>query len=209
MGALRFDDAEAEQQCERAVSEALLVSPDRPEVLQTVASVRISQTKQAEARDYLTKSIDIWKDLPPEDPDVPDFPTRISLARLLMEVDMFDEASEVLDRLIVEDNTSVEAWYLCGWCYRLIGEREQQGSAAVDEQSLPFLQRSRRCIRECLKLYGLVEYEDERLKDHAEEILRGLETVLAGHPDQPEDEDDDDWEDDEGDGDDMSMADGD
>ncbi|KAE8358055.1 hypothetical protein BDV27DRAFT_138302, partial [Aspergillus caelatus] len=100
-------EEDAEARCETLITEALLVNSHAPEVLQTLASIRISQLRTDEARAALTKSVELWKDLPPEDPTVPDFATRISLARLLMEVTMELEALEVLERLILEDDQSV------------------------------------------------------------------------------------------------------
>ena len=103
-----------------------MVAPDSPEPLQTLASVRLSQEKLEDARAALTRSMEIWTDLPPEDPSVPDFPTQISLVRLLMEAEMEEQALDVLERLVEEDDHSVEAWYLGGWCLNLLAAKESR-----------------------------------------------------------------------------------
>jgi len=207
---LSFDDAEAEKQCNKAVEEALSVAPDQPTTLQTAASVRISQLRKEDARELLTASLELWKDLDPEDPDVPDFATRISLSRLLMEAEMEDEAIEVLERLIREDDLSVEAWYLGGWCLHLLSQKEKAKPAAaaaagddgVDEEE-ELMRRSRSWLLKSLKLYQLLDYEDERLKEHALELVKSMNEVL-GEPEAGEDEGatEDGWEDAESDGDD-------
>ncbi|KAK5019993.1 hypothetical protein LTR16_001738 [Cryomyces antarcticus] len=199
-------EEDAEARCESLITEALLVAPEDPEVLQTLASVRISQTKLDDARAALARSTALWKDLEPEDPKVPDFPTRISLARLLMEVDMEDEAMEVLERLVAEDDSSVEAWYLGGWCLHLIGEKKriQVNGAVQDAESREsrevrsVLKSSRDWLQNSLRLYQMLEYEDERLRDHALELVAGLNQIL-GEPaaDGEEDADEDGWEDDD------------
>ena len=102
-------EEDAESRCEALITEALLVTPEAPEVLQTLASIRISQLRTEDAQAALKRSISLWKDLTPEDPKVPDFAVRVSLARLLMEVTLEFEALEVLERLILEDDQSVEA----------------------------------------------------------------------------------------------------
>lgn len=146
----------------------------------------------------------LWKDLPPEDPGVPEFPTRISLARLLMEVQMASEALEILEGLILQDDQSVEAWYLGGWCLYLIGEEKsgrEPGSATTgsetSEEVVAAWKSSRAWLKNSLKLFALVGYEDEPLRDHARELVQALDKELG------DEESEDEWEDEaEGEGED-------
>ena len=182
----------------------MLITPDAPEVLQTLASIRISQLRTEDAQAALRRSIDLWKDLAPEDPKVPDFAVRISLARLLMEVAMEFEALEVLERLILEDDQSVEAWYLGGWCLYLLAEKQQtpkdmQGDDPAESPRHASLVASREWLKQSLKLYELLQYEDERLHDHALELVQGMVGEI-GEDDESEAEaegDGEDWEDEE------------
>ncbi|OAL50429.1 TPR domain-containing protein [Pyrenochaeta sp. DS3sAY3a] len=192
-------EEDAEARCNAAVTEALLFAPENPEPLQTLASIRISQVRTEEAKSALTRSMDLWKDLDPDDPKVPDYSTRISLSRLLMEAEMEDEAIEVLERLVGENDGSVEAWYLGGWCLHLLAGKQK---ATGEEKTVTSLLRaSRDWLENCLKLYTLLEYEDDRLKEHADEILKELTDVLG--PSTGEDEEEE-WED-EGDDEDEDM----
>jgi tetratricopeptide (TPR) repeat protein len=193
-------EEDAENRCEGAVTEALLVAPNSPEPLQTLASIRISQTRLEDARAALTRSMGVWKSLDPDDPKVPDYSTRISLARLLMEAEMEDEAIEVLERLVGENDSSVETWYLGGWCLHLLAGKQKADGQTETGTSL--LRASRDWLENCLKLYALLEYEDERLKDHADELLKELNDILG--PATAEDEVDAAWED-EDDSDDAEM----
>lgn len=108
-------EPDAEQRCEGYITEAVAICPDSLSagVLQTLASVRISQERFDDARQALKRSMEIWKDIPFEVQSEmrPDFATRISLSRLLMEVEAEMEAFEVLQGLIREDDQSVESWY--------------------------------------------------------------------------------------------------
>ena len=186
------------------VTEALLVAPNTPEPFQTLASVRISQMKLQDAQTALSRSIELWKDLPPEDPGVPDFPTRISLSRLLMEAEMEEDALEVLERLVGEDDSSVEAWYLGGWCLFLLSGKRKEESVAEpqadgdkDNDRRALRASSREWLQNSLKLYQLLYYEDDRLRDHALELVHGLDAEL-GMSAGDDDEDgsgDEDWED--------------
>ena len=184
------DDAEA--RCENLITEALTVEDETsPEVLQTLASVRLSQERKEDAQAALTRSIESWHDLEPEDPAVPDFATRISLARLLMEAEMEHDAMTVLNRLVQEDDQSVEAWYLGGWCQHLIAEKAQasyqpsadDGSPTQAEYVESAQKSSRHWLKTSMKLYDMFDYEDERLYGHARELVDALDAVLG-----PEDE---------------------
>lgn len=171
-------EEDAEQRCEGLVTEATLVAGDAAEPWQTLASVRISQSRMDDAGQALKRSMEIWKDLQAEDRKVPDFPTRVSLARLLMETEMEDEAIEVLERLVGEDDTAVEVWYLGGWALYIVGEKfKEQGKAG--DCKVTWLS-SRQWLEQCLKLFEAQEYEDERLGQHATELVGLLDKELGG-----------------------------
>lgn len=194
-------EADAEARCEAAVTEALMVAPENAEPLQTLASIRISQLRKEDAQAALTRSIELWKDLEPDDPKIPDFSTLISLSRLLMEADMEDEAIEVLERLVNENDHSVEAWYLGGWCLHLLAGKQKAKGGEDEKTVTSLLKASREWLDNCLKLYGMLEYEDERLKEHAEELLKELNDVLGPAVEGEEDE----WSDEDGEDDDEEM----
>lgn len=211
-------DLDAEARASALAHSAVATSPLSPESLQTLASVLISQQKLPEARTALTKSLDLWQHLPPEDGGVPDFATRISLGRLLMECAMREEALGVLERLVGEDDGSVEAWYLGGWCLFLLAEelgdlgepgepsknaeQEEEQEAKTTAAQKRTRKSSRDWLDRSLKLYEMLDYEDERLREHAIELIEGLDKELGprveGELDAGED-DEDGWEDDEDD----------
>lgn len=203
---LSWED-DAEQRCDALITEAMLIAPGSPETWQTVANVRISQERMDEAKQALKRSLELWKDLPPEHPHVPEFPTRISLTRLLLEVEMEEDALCVLQRLVTDDDQSVEAWYLGGWCLYIIGEKmrdskklsqQQNGSAATEEEWKDIWLSARKWLSRCLKLFEVQEYEDERLGQHAVELRQNIIKVL-GEPAEGEDEEWEDGSDDESD----------
>ncbi|KAL2756175.1 hypothetical protein ACRALDRAFT_2104561 [Sodiomyces alcalophilus JCM 7366] len=207
-------EADAEQRCEALVTEATLVAPGLAESWQTVANVRISQTRVEDARAALTRSMEIWAGLPSTHPDVPDFPARVSLTRLLLEVEMEKEAMDVVERLVGDDDESVEAWYLGGWGQYLSGEKaKQQANGAkqpegvAEEEEWKTLWRSaRRWLRQCLRLFQQQEYEDDRLGDHAKELLASIDKELGPAPENDDDDDDDGWEDADDSNEDEEMA---
>ncbi|KAL8737955.1 MAG: hypothetical protein Q9190_008061 [Brigantiaea leucoxantha] len=200
-------EEDAEVKCEKLVTEALMMMPNSSEVLQTLASVRISQLKIEEARKALRQSMELWRNVRAEGATLLDFPIGISLARLLMEVEMEGEALEVLELLVGADDSSVEAWYLGGWCQRLIAERKTNSAEKrSDEDSKTNIIGSRHWLQTSLRLYESQCYEDERLRDHAVELVNGLDAVLGSLGDEDEQEDaEEEWEDDSEDDEDSEM----
>lgn len=204
-------EEDAEQKCEALVTEATMVAPGFPEPWQTLANVRISQERLDDARAALKRSLDLWRDLPPESSVVPDFPTRVSLARLLMEADMDVDAIEVLERLVGEDDTSVEVWYLGGWGLYIMGEKQKNGEVSVEngdgESWRVSWISSRQWLNQSLLLFKQQEYEDERLGEHAKELLAKLTAELGAEVTKgDQDEDGEEWEDDEDSDEDEDMA---
>ncbi|QPC75624.1 hypothetical protein HYE68_006376 [Fusarium pseudograminearum] len=191
-------EPDAESRCETLITEAMLLAPAAPETWQTVANVRISQNRANEAQTALRRSLELWQNLPPNHPDVPEFPTRIALARLLMETELEDEALGVLERLVTDDDTSVEAWYLGGWCLYITGEKQKTtatkpwNEATKDNEEWKGLWKSsRQWLSQCLKLFAMQEYEDERLGEHAKELLSSINKEIG----EPVEGELDDWED--------------
>lgn len=192
-------EEDAEQRCEALVTEAVALCPERPGVLQTLANVRISQERDEEARSILRTSMESWsgplgkKTVDGEvvdaedDGTLPEFATRISLVRLLMEVGMEREAVQVCERLVSEDDESVEAWYLNGWGQILLAEKTQE-----DEEVLKLKKSARGSLATALRLYQQLEYEDDRLRDHALELVQGLGKEVGAEDEEWEDEEEDD-----------------
>ncbi|KAF7562755.1 hypothetical protein G7046_g1374 [Stylonectria norvegica] len=190
-------EADAEKRCETLVTEAMLIAPESPETWQTVANVRISQERLDEAKTALQRSLELWQDLPPEHPAVPEFPTRIGLARLLLETELEDDALRVLERLVTDDDTSVEAWYLGGWCLYIMGDKacsatpQKNGTSSGGDEWKSTWKTSRQWLTQCLKLYQLQDYEDERLGEHANELLQSISKEIGA----PVGEELEEWED--------------
>lgn len=202
------DDAEA--RCEALVTEATMLAPELPDAWQTVANVRVSQSRREDAVAALERSLAIWTDLEPEDSRVPAFPSRVALARLLMECEIEKRALEVCERLVEDDDTSVEAWYLGGLAHYTVGEKEKisteetkngaNGDQSEDGWKKEWV-RARQWLSQCMLLFEAQAYEDERLGEHAQELLATVNTTVG---DLPDEEEGDGWEDvdeDDGEGD--------
>ncbi|KAB5536622.1 hypothetical protein GE09DRAFT_1140686 [Coniochaeta sp. 2T2.1] len=194
-------EEDAENRCEALISEAGLVAPDHADTWQTVANVRISQERVDEAKAALERSMAVWRNVESEDVRVPAFPTRVGLARLLIEVGMEGRAVEVVERLVTEDDQSVESWYLGGFGLYNAGLKLKEKKKEAEWKSA--WRSARGWLAQCLLLFQKLEYEDERLGEHANELLALVRQEIG---DDEGDEEDEGWEDDE-DGEDDSDED--
>jgi tetratricopeptide (TPR) repeat protein len=202
-------EADAETKCEGLVTEATMVGEGWAEPWQTLANVRISQERIEDARAALKRSLEVWKGEELSSDIVPDFPTRVSLARLLMEAGMDGEAIEVLERLVGEDDSSVEVWYLGGWGLYILGEKQKNGEVKAEDEDgeswrISWIS-SRQWLEHSLRLFEVQDYEDERLGEHARELLASLSKELGEVTVDGEDEEGEEWEDDDGSDEDEEM----
>ncbi|CAK7265656.1 hypothetical protein SEPCBS119000_001624 [Sporothrix epigloea] len=202
---LSFEE-DCEQRCEALTTEATIIDPSSTEAWQTLASVRISQGRDEEARAALQRSIALWEDLHPLHPLVPAFSVRVSLARMLMTVGWLAKAIEVTTNLLREDDQSVEVWYLAAYANHLLGQQLKEAEASDPKQKKdlwkgPWIE-ARRCLGRCLRRFTQQQYEDERLGEHAAELYREVEAAVGPAPqkekdeeDYEEEDEDDGWED--------------
>lgn len=204
-------EEDAEARCEALITEATMLAPELPDAWQTVANVRVSQSRTDDAVAALERSMALWTDLEPEDPGVPPFPSRVSLTRLLIECDLQQKAVDVCERLVLDDDGSVEAWYLGGMAHYTLGEKGKSEASdtkngdntaeAKDSWKKEWV-RARQWLSQCLLLFEAQEYEDERLGEHAKELLSTVNAEVGDLPDEEdEDEDGAGWEDVDEDGD--------
>ncbi|KZV68291.1 TPR-like protein [Peniophora sp. CONT] len=200
---LCFDPA-AENTCEALLSRALNVSPGNAEALQALASVRMSQSRPDDAKALLEQSWSSWKDLESDDPALPPLQTRISLAKIFLELELYNPSLEVIQGILAADDTDAEAWYLEGWAHFLIAESLNPDPEWIDEA-----REARDSLESCLALHVAQDHPDMPLRDHARELVEKLEALGVKASPEGEEEGEEGWEDDigseDGDGD-VEMA---
>ncbi|KAI5780487.1 hypothetical protein EDC01DRAFT_668236 [Geopyxis carbonaria] len=172
---------DAEARCEAYVAEALLAVPDSCEALQTLASVRISQQRPDDAVAALQRALAAQGG--------ESYATRIALAKLCIETEMYDAALEVLEALQAEDDTLPDLWYLGGWTLVLLGERVGAAgkvAAAVEEEDddedaskEETWAAAREWLLKCRKLCAQQEWEDEGIMEHTEELLAQIAAEIG------------------------------
>ncbi|XP_073533517.1 uncharacterized protein [Phyllobates terribilis] len=136
----------AGDKCKEAITNALGYHPSSPEALQLMAS-------------YLFSMEQPQSTLPP-------YESRITTAKLLIEAEDFELATEVLDGLLEEDDEVIQVWYLLGWvCYLQAKESDKEEA---------FKDSARMYLRKAKKLYSKLKCDDSALLEHVGQILGDL-----------------------------------
>ncbi|WOO81451.1 putative assembly chaperone of rpl4 [Vanrija pseudolonga] len=214
-------EAEASNNCDALIARAVSVAPNDPEVLLTLASIRLSQSKFDEAKATILQVYSDLEGRDPFDPMLPGLPVRLTFARLLLEHHLHLEALDILSTVREEDSLEVEGAYLEGWAYHLRGEAVEADPTLLaaasnddNDEDKPLTvaenyAESMRALLEAAKLFTEQEYPDEGIGAHIQELLKGLEArgVQPAVNEEAEDDaaDEGGWEDVEGDGD-VEMA---
>ncbi|KAM4687774.1 uncharacterized protein O3C94_006221 [Discoglossus pictus] len=175
-------DESAGDKCKDAVQKALEYDPNSPEALQLMASYLFSMEQMQEGKEYLLKSLASWlpsmqpkqDELQSEDPlsvdlletALPPYESRITTAKLLIEVEEFEHATEILEGLLEEDDEVVQVWYLLGWvCYL---------QAKAPDEDEAFKDSARTYLRKAKKLYNKLKCDDSQLLEHIQQLLSEL-----------------------------------
>ncbi|CAM0141643.1 unnamed protein product [Umbelopsis sp. WA50703] len=167
-------EPDAEQKCEQYLQIAQSADPSNPEVYQMLASVRLSQVRNDEAREALQHSLQLWINKDPGDPSIPIYDTRLALVKLLLELQLYAEAFSVLERLQQENDQSVDLWYLWGWSYYCLGDEDQ----LPEEERKHHWEDARDCLETSVKLYDVTGADDEAMLQHAKELIQAINAVV-------------------------------
>eukprot|EP01122_Echinamoeba_exundans_P000655 TRINITY_DN1057_c0_g1_i4.p1 TRINITY_DN1057_c0_g1~~TRINITY_DN1057_c0_g1_i4.p1 ORF type:complete len:266 (+),score=78.00 TRINITY_DN1057_c0_g1_i4:439-1236(+) len=108
---------DAEQQCDKVLNEALKLDKNNYEALQLLASFRISQQNNPAAVEALRASYNLWKDLEPTDDKMPSYEFRVATSKLLLELQEWEWAQELLQTMLEEEDSIAEVWYLLSFAY--------------------------------------------------------------------------------------------
>eukprot|EP00127_Corallochytrium_limacisporum_P005845 Clim_evm10s213 gene=Clim_evmTU10s213 len=204
-------EPDAGEQCERLLRRALSVDEKDWDALQSLASWHISMCDPQSASEALDASMGTWRHLvtaarrtqdvngqdqngaededdtamatdEPENTDQREPPTlefRCNTVKLLLELGRYNDATELIEAILMEDDDFVQAWYLLGWCHHL-----QEGH---EQEAADFLNHAK-------KIWHKVEWGDEPLLKHCEDLLTELKSkgvepsniLLDNDEDEPE-----------------------
>ena len=186
------DEKEAETECGNAVDDAVKSDPGNPEAFQTKARLLTVKEDFEGAKMAMKDSLNLWLPdfkrvlegrggaaLDPVNPCPLLYTTRIAAGKQLIELEMWDEASDVLDGLLEEDDEVVEVWYLLGWLNRLRDDEDYTGN-------------SRFYLNKAKQVQGKNPIDDEEMVQHIDELL---EELGPGDEDDGDNDEEQNWDD--------------
>jgi hypothetical protein len=145
----RSFEPDAPAQCNALITRALHLSPNDPDALLTLASIRMSESRPAEAKEIvvavadrvirIAEHLDAKEETevtaPAEmdterDLELPPIQTRSLLARLLLEHEEYARALRMVETIRGEDDEDVEGCYLEGWGWYCRAKAMEEAEAA-------------------------------------------------------------------------------
>jgi len=172
------DEEEAETESQKCIEQAVVADDTNPEAHQAMASFLLVKEDVDGARAAITKSISLW--LPQyvavlerggDEECRLDYNTRLVTAKILIEVEDWNNGAAVLEGLVEEDDEVVAAWYLLGWLHHLKNDEDSVGNV-------------RFYLGKAKQVHVMNPTDDDAMVDHIEEILAevgpGEDSVESG-----------------------------
>lgn len=159
------DLPEAETESARFITLALQTDPSNPETWQADAHYKLVTEHFEEAKDSMRKSLDLW--LPGHAAFIEtgegqetslSYNSRLETVKLLLDLEMLEEATKICDGLLEEDDEVVSPWYLLGWINFLKEDQDYWGNVRH------YLKRAR-------QVHVMNPTDDEDMVKHIDEIL--------------------------------------
>jgi tetratricopeptide (TPR) repeat protein len=180
------DHDQAEARCEAYFTEAMKFDVGLPEPTQALANLRLTQQRKDEALALLEETYRRLNDNCDEH-SLPPLEFRIFTGKLLIEVEQYEAASDVLEGVMQEDDENAEIWFLVGTCYRAMDDLAN--ALEFFEKCGQMLTKLKRDLRD--------EFHLGEQLESVEQTVAEIRATIASRPADEEDDDDDDDDDDD------------
>lgn len=180
-------EEEAESQCVNLMEEAIKTNSEHAESWAVLASVRISQQKNEEAKEALAKAWEIFAQ--EEDPSLPSI---MQLTKMLIEMGMLEQALEASVRIHDLNDEEIEGFYLAGLASFTAWEQNKEDLTHAMAAASAF-QRASKLYEKQTKQFGEASADPEVVQ-HIQEMFAKLPEGLEIEEDNQKEEYDDSWE---------------
>ncbi|CAG0888571.1 unnamed protein product [Darwinula stevensoni] len=167
---------DAELKCADFIEKAIQADDQNPEAFQCQANFLLVKEDVQGAKKVMERSLELW--LPSymsaregetvEDPVLLcplSYQSRLTTSKLLIELSLWNQASEILDGLLEENDEVIDPWYLHGWLNYLRGEE--------------FHSNARFYLHQAIQVHKKTGSDDSEMVQHTEDLLK----ELGGPPD--------------------------
>jgi len=174
------DTEGAREEATQAIERAIEVDRGNSEAWEAMANLKLITGELEGAQEAMATSLELW--LPQHLAFVErgegegtqlSYNSRLNTAKLLMDLENFDRAGEVLDTLLQEDDEVVAPWYLMGWLNLLREDPDYHGNV-------------RHYLSRAKQVHSMNPTDDTGMLEHIEELLAevGPEAAQAEAPPQ-------------------------
>ena len=150
---------DAEEKCEKYCKEAIEIDDENPDAYVAMCNFFLSRDDIESAKNAAEKAFVLWKRITDVAEDslleMISYETRVTLIKILIEVECYDKVSAIVDQLIEENEDDIRIWYYLGLTKSLI-----KGS-----------DNPRFYLEKALQLFEKTGYEDDDMKSHVLELL--------------------------------------
>ncbi|KAI9921202.1 hypothetical protein PsorP6_002108 [Peronosclerospora sorghi] len=115
------DHNEAEARCETFFQHAMKFDVGLPEPTQALANLRLVQQNKEAADQLLDETFRRLTENCTEE-SLPSLEFRTATGKMLIEVERYEQACDVLEGVMQEDDENAELWFLVGTCYRAMDD---------------------------------------------------------------------------------------
>ncbi|CEG44895.1 Tetratricopeptide TPR1 [Plasmopara halstedii] len=177
-------DEEAEGRCEKSFEEAMKYDVGLPEPTQALANLRLVQQNKEGADSLLNETYRRLNENC-DDESMPSLDFRTATGKMLIEVERYEEACDVLEGVMQEDDENAELWFLVGTCYR-----------AMDDlpNALEFFEKCQQMLNNLKKELRDEFYLHDQLESVNETIAELLDSIANRPPKESDSEEEKDAE---------------
>ena len=122
-------DDDAEEQCEKYCKLAVETDEKSLDAAVSMSNLLLNQSKMDEAKIATEKALALWTELSKdiEEDSIPEnlsYEARVTLIKLLIEVEVYDKVSPIVDQLIEENEDDIRIWYYLGLAKSLMKDTD-------------------------------------------------------------------------------------
>jgi len=141
------DEENAERECENALKQAVMMCPNNSEGYRLLASLKLIQKHKEQACQYALQAHKmVLKAMENQSSNIPEFSARADLAKLLLELNLCEEASELFEALIDEVPIYIELWYYAAVALINLASEKEEGRTENCYTAAHHLLRARKML---------------------------------------------------------------
>ena len=156
-------EEDAQKLCEYFCKQAIGTNDKNPDSYIVMCNFLLSSNDMVQAKESALKLYNLWRSLTESQQDnIPtamSYECRVSLIKVLIEIEYFDKVYDIVDQLIEENEDDIRIWYYLGLAKYFLLQADKNND------------NPRFYLEKALELFEKTGYKDDDMKTHIEEML--------------------------------------